>query len=132
LLNEDTVPYTVHIGTSSQITPNFAKNFVIYLYRFPKLQPRPRVPQTPFIAFGGAEKERKYPQRKPAVEPGLNREFLLLSKCQTFGKQNEKKIHPRGIIICYKETTVELNVGTVKYFRDIEPANIELATLLNR
>ncbi|MBA7644266.1 hypothetical protein ES703_52008 [subsurface metagenome] len=42
LLNEDTVPYTVHIGTSGQITPTFAKNFVIYLYRFPKLQPRPK------------------------------------------------------------------------------------------
>ncbi len=42
LPNEDTVPYTVHIGTDGQIPPNFAKNFVIYLYRFPKLQPRPK------------------------------------------------------------------------------------------
>jgi hypothetical protein len=42
LPNEDTVPYTVHIGTNGQIPPNFAKNFVIYLYRFPKLQLRPK------------------------------------------------------------------------------------------
>jgi hypothetical protein len=57
---------------------------------------------------------------------------LLLSKCQVLGKQKERKTHPKGIIVCYEETTVESKVGKVKYFRDIESINFKLATLLNR
>jgi len=40
------------------------------------------------------------------------------------------QMHPNGIIVCDDEATVELKVGTVKYFKDIESANIEPATLL--
>jgi len=55
LLTEDTALYTVHIGTSGQITPTFAKNFVIYLYRFPKLQPRPKKKGNIFKNFGSLQ-----------------------------------------------------------------------------
>jgi len=37
---------------------------------------------------------------------------------------------PKGVILCDEEATVELKVGTVKYFKDIESANLDPATLL--
>jgi glucosamine-6-phosphate deaminase len=40
------------------------------------------------------------------------------------------QMHPKGIIVCDEEATVELTVGTVKYFKDIESANLDPATLL--
>jgi glucosamine-6-phosphate deaminase len=40
------------------------------------------------------------------------------------------QMHPNGIIVCDEEATVELKVGTVKYFKDIESANLDPATLL--
>jgi len=40
-------------------------------------------------------------------------------------------MHTKGIIVCDEEATIELKVGTVKYFKDIESANLEPATLLN-
>jgi len=40
------------------------------------------------------------------------------------------QMHPKGIIVCDDEATVELKVGTVKYFKDIESANLDPATLL--
>jgi len=40
------------------------------------------------------------------------------------------QLHPRGIIVCDDESTLELKVGTVKYFKDIEAANLDPATLL--
>ena len=40
------------------------------------------------------------------------------------------QMHPKGIIVCDDETTVELKVGTVKYFKDIESAQLDPATLL--
>jgi glucosamine-6-phosphate deaminase len=39
-------------------------------------------------------------------------------------------MHPSGIIVCDDEATVELKVGVVKYFKDIESANLDPATLL--
>jgi glucosamine-6-phosphate deaminase len=30
------------------------------------------------------------------------------------------QLHPKGIIVCDDEATMELKVGTVKYFKDIE------------
>jgi len=42
------------------------------------------------------------------------------------------QMHPKGIIICDEEATPELKVGTVKYFKDIESANLDPAALLNR
>jgi len=40
------------------------------------------------------------------------------------------QMHPEGIIVCDDESTVELKVATVKYFKDIESANLVPATLL--
>lgn len=40
------------------------------------------------------------------------------------------QLHPKGIIVCDDEATVELKVGIVKYFKDIESANLDPATLL--
>jgi len=40
------------------------------------------------------------------------------------------QMHPKGIIVCGEEATIELKVGTVKYFKDIESANLDPATLL--
>jgi glucosamine-6-phosphate deaminase len=40
------------------------------------------------------------------------------------------QMHPKGIIVCDEEATDELKVGTVKYFKDIESANLDPATLL--
>jgi glucosamine-6-phosphate deaminase len=42
------------------------------------------------------------------------------------------QMHLKGIIVCDEESTVELKVGTVKYFKDIESANLDPATLLGR
>jgi glucosamine-6-phosphate deaminase len=40
------------------------------------------------------------------------------------------QLHPHGIIVCDDESTLELKVGTVKYFKDIEAPNLDPATLL--
>ncbi len=40
------------------------------------------------------------------------------------------QMHPNGIIVCDEEATAELKVGTVKYFKDIEAANLDPGTLL--
>jgi len=40
------------------------------------------------------------------------------------------QMHPKGIIVCDDEATIELKLGTVKYFKDIESANLDPATLL--
>ena len=40
------------------------------------------------------------------------------------------QMHPKGIIVCDDEAAVELKVGTVKYFKDIESANLDPQTLL--
>jgi len=42
------------------------------------------------------------------------------------------QMHPKGIIVCDEEAIIELKVGTVKYFKDIESANLDPATLLKR
>jgi glucosamine-6-phosphate deaminase len=55
-----------------------------------------------------------------AIEEGINH-MCTLSALQT---------HPRGIIVCDEDATIELKVGTVKYFKDIEAANLDPATLL--
>ena len=57
-----------------------------------------------------------------AVEEGVNHMWTI-SALQT---------HPKGIIVCDDEATIELKVGTVKYFNDIESANLDPATLLNQ
>jgi glucosamine-6-phosphate deaminase len=40
------------------------------------------------------------------------------------------QLHPHGVIVCDDEATLELKVGTVKYFKDIEAPNLDPATLL--
>jgi len=40
------------------------------------------------------------------------------------------QLHPKGIIVCDDEATAELMVGTVKYFKDIESANLYPAKLI--
>lgn len=40
------------------------------------------------------------------------------------------QMHPKGIIVCDDDATAELMVGTVKYFKDIESANLDPVTLL--
>jgi len=40
------------------------------------------------------------------------------------------QMHPKGIIVCDEQATVELRYGTVKYFKDIESANLDPQTLL--
>jgi glucosamine-6-phosphate deaminase len=42
------------------------------------------------------------------------------------------QMHPNGIIVCDEAATAELKVGTVKYFKDIESANLNPAKLLRR
>jgi glucosamine-6-phosphate deaminase len=40
-------------------------------------------------------------------------------------------MHEAGIIVCDEEATIELKVGTEKYFKDIEAGNLDPATLLS-
>lgn len=40
------------------------------------------------------------------------------------------QLHPHGIIVCDDESTEELKVGTVRYFKDIEAQNLDPAALL--
>ncbi len=40
------------------------------------------------------------------------------------------QLHPKGIIVCDEDATDELKHGTVKYFKDIESANLNPDSLL--
>ncbi|MBQ6072472.1 MAG: glucosamine-6-phosphate deaminase [Bacteroidales bacterium] len=40
------------------------------------------------------------------------------------------QMHPRGIIVCDDAATVELKVGTVNYFKDIEKYNLDPTSIL--
>lgn len=48
----------------------------------------------------------------------------------TLKTEKERKIHPRGIIVCDEQAAIEPRVGTVKNFRDIELVRLDPATLL--
>lgn len=41
------------------------------------------------------------------------------------------QMHEKGIIVCDDAATVDLKVGTYRYFKDIEAANLDPATLLS-
>jgi glucosamine-6-phosphate deaminase len=56
-----------------------------------------------------------------AVEEGVNHMWTI----------SALQLHEKGIIVCDEEATAELKVGTVKYFKDIESANLDPATLLH-
>jgi glucosamine-6-phosphate deaminase len=53
---------------------------------------------------------------KQCVEEGVNH-FWTVSMLQ---------LHPHGIIVCDEDATMELKVGTVTYFKDIERENLTL------
>jgi len=55
-----------------------------------------------------------------AIEGGVNHMWTI----------SALQMHPKGIIVCDEESTDELKVGTVKYFKNIESANLDPATLL--
>jgi glucosamine-6-phosphate deaminase len=55
-----------------------------------------------------------------AIEEGVNHMWTI----------SALQLHPKGIIVCDDEATSELKVGTVKYFKDVESANLDPATLL--
>ena len=35
------------------------------------------------------------------------------------------QLHPKAVIVCDEDSTEELKVGTVKYFKDIEKKNLD-------
>jgi len=55
-----------------------------------------------------------------AIEEGINHMWTI----------SALQMHPNGIIVCDDEAIVELKVGTVKYFKDIESANLDPSALL--
>jgi glucosamine-6-phosphate deaminase len=69
------------------------------------------------IIVNGYKKARAL---RHAIEEGVNHIWTV----------SALQMHPNGIIVCDDEATVELKVGTVKYFKDIESANLNPATLL--
>ena len=68
------------------------------------------------IIISGYNKARAL---EKVVEEGLNHMWTV-SVLQT---------HPHGMIVCDDESTMELKVGTAKYFKDIEGANLALPKL---
>ena len=54
-----------------------------------------------------------------AVEEGINHMWTI----------SALQIHPRGIIVCDDASTVELKVGTYRYFMDIEKDNLSDSSL---
>lgn len=69
------------------------------------------------IIVNGYKKARAL---RHAVEEGVNHIWTV----------SALQLHPEGIIVCDEEATVELKVGTVKYFKDVESANLDPAILL--
>ena len=55
-----------------------------------------------------------------AVEEGVNHMWTI----------SALQMHPKGMIVCDEDATSELKVGTAKYFKSIEAANLDPATLL--
>jgi len=56
-----------------------------------------------------------------AIEGGVNHMWTI----------SALQMHPKGIIVCDEEAAIELKVGTAKYFKDIEAANLDPAMLLD-
>jgi len=69
------------------------------------------------IIVSGHNKARALEQ---AVEGGVNHMWTV--SCL--------QLHPHGIIVCDDAATVELKVGTVRYFRDIEKNNLDPQKIL--
>ncbi len=73
--------------------------------------------QEVLIIVNGHNKARAL---RHAIEEGVNHIWTV----------SALQMHPRGIIACDEQATVELRVGTVKYFKDVESANLDPASLL--
>jgi glucosamine-6-phosphate deaminase len=69
------------------------------------------------IIISGHGKARALAQ---VVENGVNHMWTV----------SALQLHPKGIIVCDEDSTYELKVGTVKYFKDIEGSNLEPSTQL--
>ena len=69
------------------------------------------------IIINGHNKARAL---KMVVEEGVNHMWTV----------SALQMHPKGIIVCDDKATVEMKVGTVNYFKDIEAKNLDPATLL--
>jgi glucosamine-6-phosphate deaminase len=55
-----------------------------------------------------------------AVEEGISHMWTI----------SALQLHPKGIIVCDEAATIELKVGTVNYFKDIESNNLNAKNLL--
>ena len=69
------------------------------------------------IIINGLKKARAL---RKVVEGGINHIWTV----------SALQMHPKGIIVCDEEATMELRVGTAKYFKGIESDNLDPATLL--
>ena len=64
------------------------------------------------IIINGYNKARALQQ---VVEEGINHMWTV----------SVLQLHPKGMIVCDEESTFELKVGTVKYFKDMEKKDIQ-------
>jgi len=69
------------------------------------------------IIISGHNKARALAQ---VVEEGVNHMWTV----------SALQLHPKGMIVCDEDSTHELKVGTVKYFKDIEAVNLDPNTQL--
>ena len=69
------------------------------------------------ILVNGAAKARAL---RHAIEEGVNHMWTV----------SALQMHPKGIIVCDDDATLELRVGTVRYFKDVEAAGLDPASLL--
>ncbi len=69
------------------------------------------------IIISGHSKARAL---QKVVEEGVNHMWTV----------SALQLHPKGIIVCDDDSTYELKVGTVQYFKDIEAPHLDPATLL--
>lgn len=69
------------------------------------------------IIVNGPNKARAL---RHAIEEGVNHMWTI----------SALQMHPDGIIVCDDEATLELKVGTARYFKDVEAPNLDPATLL--
>lgn len=67
--------------------------------------------QEVLIIVNGYNKARAL---RHAIEEGVNHMWTI----------SALQMHPQGIIVCDDAATMELKVGTVKYFKDVEAANL--------
>ncbi|MBN2329775.1 MAG: glucosamine-6-phosphate deaminase [Candidatus Omnitrophica bacterium] len=68
------------------------------------------------IIVNGYKKARAL---QKVVEEGVNHMWTV----------SALQMHERGIIVCDEEATMDLKVGTVKYFKDIEQSSLQLPPL---